>query len=58
MTDPLPPLALRRSQTKMVWYGASSHKLEYIAQVQDILNLKGYQNGITGINMTAVFLHG
>ena len=27
---------------------ATSHKIDYITQVQDILNLKGYQNCITG----------
>ena len=39
-------LQLRQSQT--VGDGASSHNIDYEAQVQDILNFEGYQNVIIG----------
>ena len=38
------PLALRRHQTQRFKDGASSHKIEYVAYVEEIQNFKGYQN--------------
>ena len=42
MTDPLPPLDLRCRQPQTVSDGASSHKIDYIAQGHGILNPEGY----------------
>ena len=49
MSDPLPPLAF---EAQTVRNGASSHKIDYVAHVSDILNLKGYQNYILGSKAT------
>ena len=40
----------------MVRYGASRHKIDYVAQVQGILNLKGYQNCMIGLRVTGILL--
>ena len=42
----------------MVGDGAFSHKIDYIAQVLDILNLKGHQNRITGSKVEVFLLIG
>ena len=42
LSAPLPSLAFKRRQAQMVLNGVSSHKLGYVAQVLDILNLKGF----------------
>ena len=34
------PLDLRRHQAQTVWNGSFSHKIDNVAQIQDILNLK------------------
>ena len=48
VSHPLSSTALRRRQTQTVRNGASSHKIDYVRQVQGIPNLKGYQNCIIG----------
>ena len=44
--------------TELVRFGDSNHKLYYLAKVQSIPNLKGYQNWIIGSKVTAIFLNG
>ena len=46
VSDSLPLLAYRHHHTQMVWNGASSHKIDYVAQAYDILNLKEYKHSI------------
>ena len=52
------PAALWRWQAPTVMNGASSHKIDYITQVEGILNVKGYKNVIIGLKETAIFLIG
>ena len=44
LSDPLPPITLRRRQAQTLRNFASNHNKDYFAQVEDILNLKGYQD--------------
>ena len=41
----------------MVGDGASSHKIDYVERVWNILNLEGHQNRITGSRVMAVLLN-
>ena len=51
-------LPLRRHQAQRFWDGATSHKIDYVAQAWGILNLKGYQNCIIGSKVMAILLNG
>ena len=42
----------------MVEDGAFSHKINYVTIFQEILNLEGHQNPITGSIITAILLNG
>ena len=42
----------------MVGDGASSHKIVYVSQFKEILNLEGHQNCITGARVAAILLNG
>ena len=53
-----PARALRRHQVQAVRNGAFSQNIDYVAQVQGILNIKAYQNCIIGWKVTAVLLKG
>ena len=58
MSHRLPPLALQRHQAQTVRDDASTrHKINYLAQVSDRLNVKGYQNNIIGSKDTAILLN-
>ena len=39
-------MALPRGQAQTVRDGASCHKIGYVEQVKDIINFKGYLNGL------------
>ena len=39
---------------KMVRYGALSHAIDYVNQVLNILNLKGYTNCVSGSKVASV----
>ena len=54
----IPPLALRRCYAQTVRDADSSHKIDYVAQVESILSLKGYPNRINGSNVTEIWLNG
>ena len=58
MSDPFSPMALRGRHTQTVKDGASSHKIDYVVQVYNIINLKDNQNNITGSKVTTIFLNG
>ena len=51
-------MALQRRQAQMVRNGASSNKIDYIAQILGILNPKGYLNCVIDSKVTAVLLNG
>ena len=42
----------------MVGDGAFSHKIDYVGTLQEILNLEGHPNRITGSRDTAILLKG
>ena len=42
----------------MVEDGASSHKIDYVSKFEEILNLEGHQNRITGSKVMAILLNG
>ena len=42
----------------MVGEWASSHKIDYVNKLLEILNLEGHQNHVTGSRVTAIFLNG
>ena len=54
---PPPPLSLWRRKAQTVGYGAFSYKIDYIAQVQDIKKIKGYENNIICLKVKAVLLN-
>ena len=41
----------------MVGDGASTHKIDYVKILQEILNLEGHLNRITGFRVTAILLN-
>ena len=45
-------------QALIVEDGAFSHKIDYVTIFQEILNLKGHSNRITGSKVTAILLNG
>ena len=57
MSHLLPPRILRRRHAQTNRDMASNHKIEYVTQVQDILNLKGQQNCMIGSKVTAFLLN-
>ena len=46
LSHPFPPLALRRRHCQTACDGASSHKVDYVTQVYEILNLNKNQSSI------------
>ena len=50
-------LFLRHCQAQTIWDGVSNHKIDYVASVKGILNLKGYRNPIIGSKITAILLN-
>ena len=40
----------------MVGDGASTHRIDYVGNLSEILNLEGHQNGTTGSRVTAILL--
>ena len=48
-------MALRRCHSQTVRNGASSHKIDYVAKVYDILILIGHKNRNVGLKVTAIF---
>ena len=42
----------------MVVDGAFSHKIDYVRKFEEIINLEGYPNSITGSRVTAILLNG
>ena len=51
-----PPMDLGRPQAKTT-YMFASHEIDYVTQVQDILNLKRCKNVIIGLHATSIFLN-
>ena len=51
-------LFLRRRHALMVEDGAFSHKIDYVTFFQEILNLEGHPNCITGSRVTVILLNG
>ena len=49
--------SLRRRHSLTVEDGAFSHKMDYVAILQEILNLEGHQYRITGSRVTAILLN-
>ena len=48
-------MALWRLHAQMVRNGAASHKIDYVPQVQGIINSKENLNGIVGLKETVIF---
>ena len=42
-------MAVQRRHAQTVRDGASSHKLDYVTQTEDILNIKGHQHCIIAL---------
>ena len=51
-------ISLRRRHAKTFGYEASTHKIDYVNKFEEILNLEGHQNCITGSRVTAILLNG
>ena len=47
-------MALRRRQNQMITNGASNYKIDYVAEIVDILYLKGYKNCIIYAKVTEI----
>ena len=45
LSAPLPPVSLRRRQAQTIRDNASSHKIEYVAKVKDIINPMDFKTG-------------
>ena len=58
MSDPFPPTALRRRHAQTVKDSSSSYKIDYVIVIKKFLNLKGHQNCITGLRVTAILVKG
>ena len=43
LSAPLPPVSLRRRQAQTIRDNATSHKIEYVAKVKDIINPKDFK---------------
>ena len=54
---PFPPLVLRCRQAQTVGIGASSYKINYFAQAEDIVSLKGYTIHVISSKVTAIFMN-
>ena len=56
-----PPSSSRQRQAKTIWDSASSHKIDYAAQVLTPIVMSKYQwisNSITGLRVRAIFMNG
>ena len=51
-------ISLGRHHALTVGDGASSHKIDYVSKFEEILNLEGHQNRMTGSRVTAILLNG
>ena len=58
MSHTSPQLTLRNCDTFRVRYRASNHKINYVTQVQEIINFKGNLNCIIGSKVTVILLEG
>ena len=58
MSDPFPPIALRRRDAKTVKISSSSYKIDYVIMLKNFLNPKGHQNRISGSKVAAILLKG
>ena len=54
VSHPFPLLTSQRRKVQTVWNGAPRHEIDYVAQVLEILSLKGHQNWIIGLKITAI----
>ena len=50
-------ISLRRRHALTGAEGAFSHKIDYVTIFEEILNLEGHQNCITGSKVTAILLN-
>ena len=58
MSDPFPPIALRRRHAQTVSDSSSSYKIDYVIVIKTFLNPEGHQNCISGSKVSAILLKG
>ena len=58
MSQPFPPIALRRRHAQRVRDSSSSYKIDYVIVIKTFLNPEGHQNRISGSKVTAILLKG
>ena len=58
MSQPFPPIALRRRHAQTIRDSSSSYKIDYVVVIKTFLNPEGHQNRISGLKVTAILLKG
>ena len=58
LSQPFPPIALRRHHAQTFRDKCSSYKKDYVIIIKDFLNPEGHQNPFTGVKVTAILLKG
>ena len=56
MSQPFPPIALRRRQAQTVRDSFSCYKIDYVIVIKNFLNPKGHQNPIKGSKVRTILL--
>jgi hypothetical protein len=58
VSEPFPPIALRRRHAQTVKDSSSSYKIDYVIVIKTFLNPEGHQNRISGSKVTAILMKG
>ena len=58
LSEPFPPIALRRRHAQTVRDSSSSYKIDYVIVIKNFLNPEGHQNPFNGSKVTAILLKG
>ena len=58
MSEPIPPIALRRRHAQTVGDSSFSYKIDYVTLIKTFLNPEGHQNRISGSKVTAILVKG
>ena len=58
MSEPFPPIALRRRHAQTVRDSSSSYKIDYVIVIKTFLIPEWHQNCICGSKVTAILLKG
>ena len=58
MSEPFPPIALRRRHAQTVRDSSSSYKIDDVIVIKTFLNPEGHHNSISGSKVTVILLKG